>query len=111
MHEGRETTMTVTKVVRYRTGSAQVADENQRLINEVFAELATTRPEGLQYAAFRLEDGVSFVHVAVLDDGAANPLAASSAFARFQAGIEDRCVEGPAPADATVVGHYRMLSG
>jgi hypothetical protein len=101
--------MTVTKVVRYRTGGPQAADENERLIRDVFAELATTKPQGLRYSAFRLDDGVSFLHVAVLDDGAANPLAASSAFGRFQAGIKDRCVEGPAPADATAIGSYRLL--
>jgi hypothetical protein len=35
---------------------------------------------GLRYAVFRLEDGVSFVHVAVLD-GHESPLSASVAFA------------------------------
>jgi hypothetical protein len=59
-----------------------------------------------QYAAFRLDDGVSFLHVAVLDGGD-NPLLASAAFAEFQSGIKDRCIDGPAPADATVIGSYR----
>jgi hypothetical protein len=96
--------MPVTKVIRYRT-KPEHADENARLIREVFAELAASRPEGLRYTAFRLDDGVSFVHVAALD-GHANPLNESDAFARFQAGIADRCAEGPIPADATVVGSY-----
>ena len=100
--------MAVTKVVRYRT-SPEAADENERLVRAVFAELATDRPEGLRYATFRLDDGVSFVHVAVLD-GDSNPLATSAAFARFQAGIQDRCVEGPAAADATMIGSYRALT-
>jgi hypothetical protein len=98
--------MTVTKVIRYRT-KPEAADENERLIREVFAELALKNPEGLRYAAFRLDDGVSFVHVAVHDDE--NPLNASAAFAEFQSGIKDRCVEGPIPADATVIGSYRGL--
>jgi len=46
--------------------------------------------------------------VAVLD-GAGNPLASSAAFSEFQAGIADRCADGPAPADAAVVGSYRMI--
>ena len=58
--------MSVTKVVRYRT-NPQHADENARLIRDVFAELAAKRPGGLRYASFLLDDGVSFVHVAVLD--------------------------------------------
>ena len=99
--------MTVTKVIRYRTKPDQ-AEENEQLIQAVFAELAKERPEGLHYAAFRLDDGVSFVHVAVVD-GEENPLNASAAFAAFQAGIGDRVEEGPIAADATAVGSYRLL--
>jgi len=99
--------MPVTRVVRYRT-KPEHADENERLIRAVFAELADAAPEGLHYAAFRLDDGVSFVHLAVID-GDENPLTTSAAFAAFQAGIAERVVEGPAPADATAVGSYRLL--
>ena len=67
--------MSVTKVVRYRT-KPEHADENARLIEGVFAELAEQEPDGLHYAAFRLDDGVSFLHVAVLD-GEVNPLTSS----------------------------------
>src|ERR1700691_48673 len=87
--------MTTTKVIRYRTKPEQ-ADENERLIRAVFAELAQEGPAGLHYATFRLDDGVSFVHVAVLD-GEENPLTSSPAFAAFQAGIAERCGEGPMP--------------
>jgi hypothetical protein len=100
-------TMPVTKVIRYKT-NPESADENERLIREVFAELAEQKPQGLQYAAFRLDDGVSFLHVAVID-GETNPLSASAAFGKFQAGIQDRCVEGPAAADAAIVGSYRFV--
>ena len=99
--------MSVTKVVRYRT-SPQDADENERLIRDVFAELAAEQPDGLRYASFRLDDGVSFVHVAVLDSDK-NPLSDSAAFASFQSGINDRCADGPVASDATVVGSYRLL--
>jgi hypothetical protein len=100
--------MTTTKVVRYRT-MPERADENERLVRDVFAELAESKPDGLQYATFRLDDGVSFVHVAVLE-GDVNPLASSPAFAAFQADIGSRCVEGPAPADATAIGNFRLLA-
>ena len=101
--------MSTTKVVRYRT-KPEHAEENERLIREVFAELAEQDPgSGFQYAAFRLDDGVSFLHVAVLDGGE-NPLASSHAFAAFQSGIGERCAEGPVPADATMVGSYGLLA-
>ncbi len=96
--------MTVTKVIRYQTHPAK-ADENERLIRAVFAELAERDPGGLQYCVFRLEDGVSFLHVATID-GDENPLTASAAFAEFQSGIKDRCVEGPLPSDASAIGSY-----
>jgi hypothetical protein len=99
--------MTVTRVIRYTT-KPEHADENQRLIEEVFAELADQRPDGLHYAAIRLDDSVSFLHVAQLD-GDDNPLTRSAAFGAFQAGISDRCAEGPVPSDATVIGNYRLV--
>ena len=99
--------MSVTKVVWYRT-NPQDADENAHLIRDVFAELAAERPDGLRYASFRLGDGVSFVHVAVLDADR-NPLSDSAAFATFQSGIKDRCADGPVASDATVIGSYQLL--
>lgn len=100
--------MSAIKVIRYRT-NPQDADENARLIRDVFAELAAERPGGLRYASFRLADGVSFVHVAVLDGGE-NPLSDSAAFAKFQSGISDRCADGPVASDATLIGSYGLLT-
>jgi hypothetical protein len=100
--------MPTTKVIRYRTKPEQ-ADENERLVRDVFAELAESRPAGLHYATFRLHDRVSFVHVAITD-GEDNPLTSSPAFAAFQAAIGERCAEGPTPMDATVIGNFDLLA-
>jgi hypothetical protein len=91
-------------VVRYTT-RPDTADENEQLIKAVFAQLAEQRPEGLRYVAVRLDDGVSFVHVAVLDDEH-NPLAGLPAFGEFVSAINERCADGPTPASGTVVGAY-----
>jgi hypothetical protein len=93
-------------VVRYTTRPDR-ADENQTLVEKVFGELAEQRPDGLRYATFRLEDGVTFVHVAEVStaDGA-NPLAATTAFGAFQEEIGDRCEDGPLVMGAQVVGSY-----
>jgi hypothetical protein len=99
--------MATTKVIRYRT-KPEHADENERLVRDVFAELAESDPDGLRYATFRLDDGVSFVHVAILD-GEVNPLMSSPAFAAFQADIGARCAEGPIPADGTAIGNFHLL--
>jgi hypothetical protein len=99
--------MSKTAVVRYTTKSPAAAEENSRLIEQVFAGLATDDPGGLRYAAFRLDDGVSFLHVATIESDT-NPLNQSSAFAEFQREIRDRTVEPPAASGATLVGSYRF---
>lgn len=101
--------MKTAKVIRYTT-KPECADENERLIRQVFAELSANDPGGIAYAAFRLADGVSFLHVAVVE-GDHNPLTESAAFAGFQANIADRCVSGPSGTDAAIVGSYRMPAG
>jgi hypothetical protein len=100
--------MTVAKVIRYRVKPA-LADENERLIRDVFAELAAGEPEGLRYATFRLADDVSFLHVALIE-GEVNPLFESAAFGAFQSQFGDRIVEGPDSTDATLIGSYRLLT-
>lgn len=82
------------------------ADENQQLIEAVFAELAETQPDGLRYVSFRLGDG-TFVHIADVD-GEVNPLTSAAAFGAFTADIGARCVPGETPnaQPAEVVGSY-----
>lgn len=96
-------------VVRYET-RVDAAPLNQRLVEGVFAELSAEAPHGLRYATFRLADGVGFVHVAIFE-GETDPLSRSKAFAAFQDGIGDRLVGPPVPAEATLVGSYRLLAG
>jgi Antibiotic biosynthesis monooxygenase len=99
--------MSKSMVVRYRT-RPEVADENQRLVEGVLVELAAEDPGGLSYAAFRLADGVSFVHIVryETDD---DPLSRSPAFAAFQRTIHDRLDGPPVPHEAAVIGSYRFL--
>ena len=91
-------------VVRYTTKPGS-ADENEKLIKAVFAQLTDQQPEGLRYIAIRLDDGVSFMHIAVLDNDP-NPLTAPPAFGEFVSAINERCTSGPTPANGTVVGTY-----
>ena len=93
-------------VVRYRTRPER-ADENQQLVEAVFRDLHATAPRGLRYASYRLDDGVSFVHVAAVDDDArANPLTGTPAFGEFLRELGDRVEDGPHPSGATLVGEY-----
>ena len=73
--------MSKTVVVRYRV-RPEAADENARLVEEVYSALAELEPSDFQYVTYRLGDGVSFVHIAHHGEG--NPLASLPAFAEFQ---------------------------
>ena len=102
--------MTVRRViVRYRT-KPERAEENQQLVEAVFAALEQRRPEGLRYATFRLDDGVTFVHTASVEtDDGANPLDALDEFKAFAAHVADRCDEPPTVTVAHLVGSYRLF--
>lgn len=91
-------------VVRYQT-KPEYAEENQRLVQDVYAELAASDPGGLRYMTFRLADGVTFVHVAITSAGV-NPLPSTTAFAEFQREISERLEAPPEVADAVLVGSY-----
>ena len=92
-------------IVRYTVKPDQV-ESNEELVRAVYEELDRTAPAGLRYATFKLEDGVSFVHVASVE-GEHNPLAEVEAFARFQADVRDRCDEPPVATQLHEVGAYR----
>jgi hypothetical protein len=96
-----------TIVVRYQA-KPERAEENQRLIEAVFAELNDREPEGFTYKVFRLDDGVSFIHVVIEHDvDEPESLQAVPAFQAFVANIEDRCEIPPVAMGATIVGGYR----
>jgi hypothetical protein len=92
-------------MVRYTT-KPDHADENARLIGTVFEHLRREAPPGLSYTSFRLDDGVSFVHVASMEDGDHNPLTQLPAFKAFTAGIRERCDVQPVTTVLEEVGRY-----
>ena len=68
-------------------------------------------PAGFSYATFKLEDGVSFLHVSVdLVDDRPNPLAELQAFLEFTGGVGERCDEPPVTSRATEIGSYEAFS-
>ena len=94
-------------MVRYKVKPERV-EENEALVRAVYEELHRTEPAGLRYATFRLDDGVTFVHVAATEDGD-SPLAQLAAFGRFQESIAERCDEAPVVGEVQTVGSFRML--
>jgi hypothetical protein len=98
-----------TTIVRYRV-KADRAEENRNYIRRVFQQLNQDKPEGLRYVSFNLDDGLTFVHIAVTEtaDGS-NPLQESTAFREFTARVKDRCDELPLATKANIVGSYRLF--
>jgi hypothetical protein len=96
------------RMIRYTTKPDR-ADENERLIREVFQELRSKSPEGVRYLAVRLENG-GFVHFVESEaaDGA-SAITELPAFRAFQKNIAERCQDSPQANEATIIGNYRML--
>ncbi len=94
-------------LVRYKVKPDRVA-ENEALCRAVYDELKGKAPTGIRYMTFKLEDGVSFVHVASIEtDDGSNPMAGIDAFKAFQKDIGARCDEPPTATELTAeVGSY-----
>jgi hypothetical protein len=104
----REEQLMATTVTQYQV-KPERAEENERLIGALFAELDRSEPEGFTCKVFRLEDGVRFIHVVIEHDDVNHPdsLQAMPAFQAFVANIVDRCDVPPEVSGATVVGGFR----
>ena len=94
-------------VTRYAMRSADAADENQRRVEGVFAELAAAKPDNVSYLVLRLADD-SFVHVSFHDhrEDEPNPIASTAAFAHFQDEHAERRDGGVDQQTAELVGAY-----
>jgi hypothetical protein len=92
-------------MVRYRI-KPEAAERNEELVRAVFAELAREHPDGLRYASFALEDGVTFVHVAVEPDDGRSPLQETDAFKAFRRQLRERCDEPPQVTRLREIGSY-----
>jgi hypothetical protein len=91
-------------MVRYKVKPDRVA-ENEALVRAVYEELSRTDPGGFRYSTYRLEDGVTFVHLAQGEHGPA-PLGQFEAFQRFTEHIDERVDEGPVVSRIETIGAY-----
>ena len=97
------------RLIRYRT-KPESADQNGKLIADVFRQLDAEKPGGVRYLSLRLDDD-SFVHIVETEaDDGTSALPGLAAFKTFQSGIRERCAEPPVVKNVTIVGNYRMLS-
>ena len=94
-------------MVRYTVKPEQAA-QNEELVRNVYEELRQTAPDGIHYATFVLDDGVSFVHVASAEDDDRNRLMEIEAFRAFLGDIAERCEIQPEQAMIREVGSYQF---
>jgi len=94
-------------MVRYRVKPDQAAT-NEQLVRAVYSELHRTEPSGLRYATFQLDDGVTFVHLAIETEDGNSPLPDLPAFRQFQEGLRARCDEPLVVTDLREIGSFRL---
>lgn len=92
-------------IVRYKLKAGRVR-ENEELVRAVYQELEQTQPAGLRYSTFKLDDGLTFIHIAETEDGH-RPLPELDAFQKFQSGIKERCDEPPIVSGLERIGSFR----
>jgi len=87
-----------------------MAQQNIEYIKNVFTALQKSKPAGLRYASFVLEDGVSFVHLASIEtQNGSNPLPNFDEFKAFSQDIADRCDEAPVVSPLDTIGSYGIF--
>jgi len=92
-------------MVRYKIKAGRAA-ENESYISAVFEQLKRESLPGVNYASFKLADGVSFMHIAGHEGEGPNPLTQLAAFQAFTAAIQDRCDEPPVAVGIQEIGFY-----
>jgi hypothetical protein len=95
-------------IVEYKLKPGRAA-ENEQLIGAVYEELHRSEPSGLHYATFKLEDGLTYVHIAAEADDRELSLSELPAFGRFSADISERCAEPPRLRELSEVGSFALL--
>jgi quinol monooxygenase YgiN len=80
-------------------------DASLDLFQEMYEEMRAVQPKGLRYATFQLEDKVTFVSLAELDEGP-EVLRQLAAFQRLRATPGERFDEPPVLTMLHEVGSY-----
>jgi len=95
-------------MVRYKVKPDQAA-RNEELVRAVYAELHEREPSGIRYATFKLDDGVTFVHLAETGADAA-ALTGLQAFEEFVEGIAERCDDPPVATELHEIGSFHLFT-
>jgi len=96
-------------LIRYKVKANKVS-ENEQLVKDVYKQLHEKKIEGVRYTTFKLEDGVTFVHIYFHEsEQASKEFSSLPAFKKFQENINDRCDEYPLSSSASIIGSYNLV--
>jgi hypothetical protein len=91
------------------TVKAEAVPDIEEAGKRIFTALEREQPQGFRYATCRLPDGVTFVNLWEIDDGATNPLTSLPEAQAFQEGLKTWMAEPPTYEQVTVVRSYRSF--
>lgn len=94
-------------MVRYKVKPEHVS-ENEDALKEVFTNIENEKPVGIHYASFKLADGVSFVALVHLEEGA-TPLTEYPYFQKFQSNLMGIVDGQPEQEILDAIGTYNFL--
>lgn len=96
--------------VRYKIKPEQAA-KNEELVRAVYEELHKAQPAGLRYATFKLDDGVTFLHLVSYEEpDVRNALTGLKSFKQFLENIDDRYDEPAVTSELNEIGSYRTFA-
>src|SRR5256714_15540621 len=84
-------------------------EKNEELVRAVYDELQSSEFAGLRYATFKLDDDVTFVHIAVETGDGQSSLADLKAFKEFTKDIGERCDVAPVASGLHEVASFRFF--
>ena len=96
-------------MVTYKVKPDRV-QENEDLVKAVYDELRQKNDPDIHYATFKLDDGLTFTHIASF----ASPekqaaLTDSKSFSAFRENLPDRCEVPPDPQKLTEIDSYNFI--
>ncbi len=93
-------------MIRYTLRPERVA-ENEQLVRMIIDQLRDLEPSGMRYAVYRLDDGVTFIHLISHGAGAGHlPGRKLDALRAFHGGLHERCIEPPIRVELSAIGEY-----
>ncbi|MGP3951275.1 hypothetical protein [Streptomyces sp. 7N604] len=91
-------------MIRWKV-TADALERHQEMLQTVYAELESVRPDVLRYDTYQLEDKVTFVSFVELANGP-GVLGTLDAFQRYRAALDAMCEEPPSLTALECVGRY-----